>query len=147
MASRVQTLLADPAFQASEAGQALAGAVPQAQSRLEAAQTLAEAEDVVLELDRQVSTAEMQLAKQNAPGAASGGRLDDLLGRLRDLIDEPFIKGTPAAADLGKQLQALVQLYGNAGSLSPQEIVAALDKAEARLRYDEGRLKKTGEVG
>ena len=147
MDARVKTLLADPTFQASEAGQALAGAVPQAQSRLEAAQTLADAEDIARELDRQVSQAERQLAKQNAPDAAAGDRMNDMLGRLRDLMDEPFIQGTPAAADLAKQRQALLRLWGNAGSLSPQETLAALDKAEARLSYDEGRLKKTGEVG
>jgi serine/threonine protein kinase len=147
MDGRVQTLLADPAFQASEAGQALAGAVPQAQSRLEAAQTLAEAEDVVRELDRQVSQAEMQLARQGAPDPTFDDCWGDLYHRIGDLMKEPFIKGTPAVADLAKQQETMLQILRTAHSAPPAETYAALDKAEARLRYDEGRLKKTGEVG
>jgi serine/threonine protein kinase len=144
---RVQALLADPAVQASDAGKALATAVPQAQKQLDAAQTLAEAEDAVRELDWQVSQAEARQAKQGAPAAPFLGRWGALCERINTLADDPFIKGTPAAADLEQQRQELIRIWREEKTMQPAEIEAALDEAETRLLYDEGRLKKTGQVG
>lgn len=147
LGGRAAALLANPAFRETEAGAALATAVPRAQEQLNAAQTLADAEDIVRALDHEVSGAEAQAVAATGGAPESGDRWSTLFERLNALMSEPFIKGTPAMVDLTRQRHDMMLLWNEKDRLPPQQRTAELDKVEARVRHDEERLKKTGQFG